>query len=56
MRALGSNIGDTLKSFTIIQNLLTALVIPFLALIVGISAFPGVYVFYKILDITNTDP
>ena len=56
MRALGLNIGDTLKSFTIIQNLLTALVIPFLAFIVGISAFPGVYVFYKILDISNTDP
>ena len=56
MRASGSNIGDTLKSFIIIQNLLTALAIPFLAFIVGISAFPGVYAFYKILDITNTNP
>jgi acetyltransferase-like isoleucine patch superfamily enzyme len=45
-----------LKAFTIVQNLLTALVIPFLAFIVGIAALPGVYVFYKILDLTNTNP
>ena len=45
-----------MRSFTIVQNLLTALVIPFLASIVGISALPGVYVFYKILDLTNTNP
>ena len=45
-----------MKSFRIIQNLLTALVIPFLAFIVGISALPGVYIFYKILELTSTNP
>ena len=45
-----------MKAFTIVQNFLTALVIPFLAFIVGIAALPGVYIFYKILEVTNTNP
>jgi hypothetical protein len=42
-----------MKSFTIIQNLLTALVIPFLAIIVGLSSIPGSYIFYEILHLVE---
>ena len=56
MTALRVNIGDTMKSFRIVQNVLTASLIPFLAIIVGVAATPGVYVFYKILELTSTDP
>ena len=55
MTALRVNISDAMKSFRIVQNVLTALLIPFLAIIVGIAATPGVYVFYKILELTSTD-
>ena len=43
-----------MKSFTIVQNLLTALVIPFLAIIVGLSSMPGIYVFYYIQEFANS--
>ena len=56
MTALRVNIGDAMKSFRIVQNVLTASLIPFLAIIVGVAATPGVYVFYKILELTSTDP
>ena len=42
-----------MKSFTIIQNLLTALAIPFLAAIVGLASIPGIYLFYGILEFTG---
>ena len=42
-----------MKSFTIVQNLLTALVIPFLAIIVGLSSIPGSYIFYEILHLVE---
>ena len=42
-----------MKSFTIIQNLLTALAIPFLAAVVGLASIPGIYVFYGFLDFTG---
>jgi|TARA_B110000495_G_scaffold119952_1_gene104111 acetyltransferase-like isoleucine patch superfamily enzyme len=42
-----------MKSFRIVQNLLTALVIPFLAIIVGLSSIPGSYVFYEILHLAE---
>jgi len=44
-----------MKSFTIVQNLLTAIVIPFLAIIVGLSSLPGIYVFYEIQDLMYED-
>tara|TARA_B100000900_G_scaffold89896_2_gene73276 strand:- start:9896 stop:10684 length:789 start_codon:yes stop_codon:yes gene_type:complete len=56
MTAIGTDIGDLLKAFRVVQNLLTALVIPFLAFIVGISALPGVYIFFGILHVSNTNP
>ena len=40
-----------MRSFTIIQNFLTALLIPFLALIIGLCSFPGIYVFFKIIGL-----
>jgi acetyltransferase-like isoleucine patch superfamily enzyme len=46
-------IGASMKSFTIIQNLLTALAIPFLAAIVGLASMPGIYLFYGILEFTG---
>ena len=46
-------IGASMKSFTIIQNLLTALAIPFLAAIVGLASIPGIYLFYGILEFTG---
>ena len=42
-----------MKSFTIVQNLLTALAIPFLAAIVGLASIPGIYIFYGILEFTG---
>ena len=38
-----------MKAFTLVQNFLTALVIPFLAIIVGLSSIPGIYVFSGII-------
>ena len=43
-----------MRSFTIIQNFLTAIVIPFLALIVGVCSFPGIYIFFKIIGLFGT--
>ena len=40
-----------MRSFTIIQNFLTAILIPFLALIIGLCSFPGIYIFFKIIDL-----
>lgn len=40
-----------MKAFTIVQNLLTTLVIPFLSIIVGLSSIPGIYMFYRIQDL-----
>ena len=34
-----------MRNFTVIQNVLTAIVIPFLAVIVGISSIPAIYLF-----------
>ena len=36
-----------LKSFEIVQNILTFLIIPFLGIIVGIAAVPGVWIFLE---------
>ena len=36
-----------LKSFEIVQNLLTFLIIPFLGIIVGIASIPGVWIFLE---------
>tara|TARA_B100001094_G_C18138581_1_gene776566 strand:- start:989 stop:1735 length:747 start_codon:yes stop_codon:yes gene_type:complete len=38
-----------MRAFTLVQNFLTALVIPFLAIIVGLSSIPGIYVFSGII-------
>ena len=43
-----------MRSFTLVQNLLTALVVPFLALIVGLSSLPGIYILFKIMDFFGT--
>ena len=43
-----------MKSFTLVQNFLTALVIPFLAIIVGLSSLPGIYILFKIMDFFGT--
>ena len=43
-----------MRAFTIIQNFLTAIAIPFLALIIGICSFPGIYIFFKITDLFGT--
>ena len=40
-----------MRSFTIIQNFLTAILIPFLALIIGLCSFPGIYIFFKIIGL-----
>lgn len=40
-------IGESMKAFAIVQNFLTALVIPFLSIIVGLSSLPGIYLFLK---------
>tara|TARA_B100000902_G_scaffold3893_2_gene5021 strand:- start:50 stop:796 length:747 start_codon:yes stop_codon:yes gene_type:complete len=39
-----------MRGFTVVQNVLTALVIPFLAIIIGISSIPAIYLFFKILE------
>lgn len=39
-----------MRNFTVIQNVLTAIVIPFLAVIVGISSIPAIYLFLFILE------
>ena len=36
-----------MKSFELVQNVLTSLIIPFLGIIVGIAAIPGVYLFLE---------
>ena len=36
-----------MKSFEFVQNLLTTLVIPMLAIVVGIAATPGVWIFLE---------
>ena len=43
-----------MRSFTIIQNFLTAILIPFLALIIGLCSFPGIYIFFKIIGLLGT--
>jgi len=40
-----------MRSFTIIQNFLTAILIPFLALILGLCSFPGIYIFFKVIGL-----
>ena len=44
-----------MRYFTIIQNVLTAIVIPFLAIIVGLSSIPAVYLFFKIISIGGVE-
>ena len=46
-------IGVSMKSFTIVQNLLTALAIPLLSIIVGLAAIPGIYVFSGIISFVS---
>ena len=36
-----------MKSFEVVQNVLTSLIIPFLGIIVGIAAIPGVWLFLE---------
>ena len=36
-----------LKSFEVVQNVLTFLIIPFLGIIVGIASIPGVWMFLE---------
>jgi Mg2+/citrate symporter len=36
-----------MKAFAFFQNFLTALIIPFLSIIVGLSSLPGIYLFLK---------
>ncbi|MDG1542975.1 MAG: DapH/DapD/GlmU-related protein [Candidatus Thalassarchaeaceae archaeon] len=46
-----------MKSFTIVQNLLTAMVVPFLAAIVGLASVSGIYIFWKIQSLwSGNDP
>ena len=44
-----------MRYFTIIQNVLTAIVIPFLAIIFGLSSIPAVYLFFKIISIGGVE-
>ena len=45
-----------LKSFEIVQNFLTFLVIPFLGIVVGIASVPGVWLFLESRDYLVEDP
>ena len=44
-----------MRGFTVIQNVLTAIVIPFLAVIVGISSVPAIYLFLFILELGGVE-
>ena len=39
-----------MRNFTVIQNVLTAIIIPLLAAIVGISSLPAIYLFLFVLE------
>ena len=40
-----------MRAFTLIQNSLTAMVVPFLALIIGLCSIPGIYIFFKFVGL-----
>ena len=44
-----------MRNFTVIQNVLTAIIIPLLAAIVGISSLPAIYLFLFVLELGGVE-